>query len=460
MLDYNLAPTNKNLQGLFALRNFEIAAQLLAMLVAIRFLGISLPFLPMLAVSSTLALVNILTQLRLKKDWPVTDTEFAVQLLIDIVALMALLYLSGGSTNPFVSLFLLPLTVAAAALPSRYTWAIAGITLGCYTLLLFYYVPLPAVPVDITALGSIWGTPPDISGSHAGHDMASHNMGSQDMAGHSGNFGLHVLGMWFNFLLSAGLIAVFVVRMAASLRERDRLLAATREEALRNERIIALGTLAAGAAHELGTPLATMAVVIQELQREHGGNADLSDNLRLLRGQVDNCKTILTKLVASSGEARAEGGGAQALDVYLDDLLAQWQLIRPQINVRAAWHGPQPSPAIFAEQTLGQAIINLLNNAADASPQGVEIEGLWDERELAVEIRDRGPGLTPEMANKAGRVFFTTKGPTHGLGLGLFLANATIERFGGKVSMFNREGGGACVRVTLPLSSLATEERK
>lgn len=455
MLPDQLTPTNKNLQGLFALRNIEIAAQLLAMLVAVQFFGISLPLMPMLAVSCVLALVNAMTWLRLKKSWPVTDAEFAAQLLIDIAALMALLYLSGGSTNPFVSLFLLPLTLAAAALPSRYTWFMAGIALGCYTLLLFYYVPLSTMPVDVTALASICGTPPDISGSHAGHDMASHNT-----AGHSGDFGLHVLGMWFNFLLSAGLIAVFVVRMAASLRERDRLLAATREEALRNERIIALGTLAAGAAHELGTPLATMAVVIQELQREHASNAELSDNLRLLRGQVDNCKTILTKLVASSGEARAEGGSARALDVYLDDLLAQWQLIRPQISVRASWHGLQPSPMIFAEQTLGQAIINLLNNAADASPQGVEIEGRWDERELAIEIRDRGPGLTPEMASKAGQVFFTTKGPTHGLGLGLFLANATIERFGGKVSMFNREGGGACVRVTLPLSRLTTEDTK
>lgn len=450
MLSDHLAPSAKNLQGLFALRNIEIAVQLLAMFVAVRFFGISLPLMPMLAVSGVLALVNFLTLLRLMRSWPVTDVEFAVQLLIDIAALMALLYLSGGSTNPFVSLFLLPLTLAAAALPSRYTWTMAGIALGCYTLLMFFYVPLSAMPVDVASLGAYYGSPHDIAPEHAGHDMASH----------SGDFSLHVLGMWFNFLLSAGLIAVFVVRMAASLRERDRLLAATREEALRNERIIALGTLAAGAAHELGTPLATMAVVIQELQREHGSNGELSDNLRLLRGQVDNCKTILTKLVASSGEARAEGGGAQALDVYLDDLLAQWQLIRPQINVRVAWHGLQPSPVIFADQTLGQAIINLLNNAADASPQGVEIEGRWDERELAIEIRDRGPGLTPEMANKAGRVFFTTKGPAHGLGLGLFLANATIERFGGKVSMFNREGGGACVRVTLPLSRLATEDAK
>jgi two-component system, sensor histidine kinase RegB len=448
MLDYNLEPTHKNLQGLFALRNVVIAAQLVAMLAVVEFFHIGLPLMPMLVVSSVQILANVLTWLRLKKTWPVTDVEFFGQLLLDVTALTVLLYLSGGSTNPFVSLYLLPLTIAAAALPWAYTWAMAGVTLACYSVLLFYFVPIAPQGEEITVLGSFCGIPPE----------AGHAMDMQGMHGHASDFSLHVLGMWFNFLLSAALIAFFVVRMAASLRERDHLLAATREDVLRNERIVGLGTLAAGAAHELGTPLATMAVVIQELQRDQGSNAELSDNLGLLRNQVDTCKAILTRLVASSGEVRAEGGGAQALDVYLAELLAQWQLLRPQVGVTVQWHGTQPAPMILAEQTLGQAIMNLLNNAADASPQGVEVEGNWDQRELAIEIRDHGPGLTAEAAGKAGKVFFTTKGPEHGLGLGLFLANATIERFGGKVSMFNRPGGGACVRVKLPLERLAMEK--
>lgn len=301
MLNYNLAPTHKNLQGLFSLRNVVIAAQLVAMLAVVEFVQIALPLVPMLAVSGVLMLANVLTWLRLKKVWPVTDAEFFGQLLLDVAALTALLYLSGGSTNPFVSLYLLPLTIAAAALPWVYTWAMAGITLACYSVLLFYFVPISPQGVEITVLGSFCGVPPD----------TGHAMGMQGMHGQTSDFSLHVLGMWFNFLLSAALIAFFVVRMASSLRERDRLLAATREEVLRNERIVGLGTLAAGAAHELGTPLATMAVVIQELQREQGDNAELSDNLRLLRSQVDSCKAILTKLVASSGEVRAEGGGGR-----------------------------------------------------------------------------------------------------------------------------------------------------
>jgi two-component system sensor histidine kinase RegB len=442
MLTRYLSPTNKNLQGLFAFRNIEIVTQLLAMLVAVQFFEIPLPLMPMLAVSGMLCLLNFLTWLRLKRPWPVTDVEFITQLLLDVAALTVLLYLSGGSTNPFVSLYLLPLTIAAAALPSRYTWTMAAVTLACYTFLLFVYLPLPAMN-DLTMAGA--GDGMDHS-AHLGHNIAAHSSG----------FGLHVLGMWFNFLVSAGLIAFFVVRMAASLRERDRQLSATREEALRNERIIALGTLAAGAAHELGTPLATMAVVLQELQHEHGADTELTENLRLLRKQVDICKGTLTRMVESSGEVRAEGGGAQTVDAYLTGLIEQWQLLRPQVMVQTQWRGLQPAPAILADQTMGQAILNLLNNAADASPQGVEIEGSWDAQELSIEIRDQGNGLTPEVTSKAGQVFFTTKGPAHGLGLGLFLANATIERFGGKVSMFNREGGGACVRVTLPLARLAT----
>lgn len=439
-----LAPSTRNLQRLFALRNIEIAAQLLAMFVVIEFLDMPLPLQLMLPVSAALAGLNFLTWLRLKRAWPVTDVEFFGQLMLDVAALTALLFLSGGSTNPFVSLYLLPLTIAAATLRWTYTWIMAAVTLACYTLLLFYYVPL-GQPGDPLAPSGVICT---VGGSaHLQHQ------------GQGSDFSLHVLGMWFNFLLSAGLIAFFVVRMAASLRERDSLLASAREEALRNERIIALGTLAAGAAHELGTPLSTMAVVAQELQREYADSPELSDSLRILRSQVDSCKGILTRLVASAGEARAEGGAGQALDDYLNDLLSQWQLVRPAVSVKTEWRGPRPAPAIMAEQTLSQALMNLLNNAADASPGGVEIEGHWNEQELAIEIRDRGPGLTPEVAAKAGEAFFTTKGPGHGLGLGLFLANATIERFGGKVRMFNREGGGACVQVTLPLSRLVTTER-
>ena len=194
-----------------------IAVQCLIFAVAYWVLDMQLPWVKMVAVTVMLAVLNLATWIRLRRKWPISSIEFFAQLLVDVFALSALLYFSGGSTNPFISLYLLPLTIAAAALPWAYTWVMAAITIGCYTLMLFYYLPLP-------------------------HDHEEHNR----------EFNLHVSGMWLAFVLSTMLIAWFVVKMGISIRERDKDLALAREQALRNEQIIALGTLAAGAAHELG----------------------------------------------------------------------------------------------------------------------------------------------------------------------------------------------------------------
>jgi len=365
----------------------------------------------------------------------VSDADLVGHLLLVIGVLTGLLYFSGGSTNPFVTLYLIPLSIAAAMLPAAYTWAVAGVTLVCYTFLLFVYLPLPQGPGSFALLATLFpgGLPGSLPGEHDAH-------------GAQADFNLHVLGMWFNFALSAVLIAWFVARMAQSLRERDQRLAAAREEALRNEQLVALGTLAAGAAHELGTPLSTMAVLAKELERDHAGDSALVEDLRLLRAQTERCKAILTNLTA-----RAEVETHIPCEDYLRQLVEQWQLLRPQIEASSHFAGPQPAPELTVERTLDQALLNLLNNAADVSPQGIEFDGRWDVAQLTLEIRDRGPGISTEVAARVGEAFFTTKGPGGGLGIGLFLANATIERFGGTVNLFNREGGGACVRVTLPL---------
>jgi len=430
-------PSTANLRRLFVLRNIEIAGQAVAVGVVSQTLAIPLPLPSLLAVIGFLALCNALTWWRLKRPWPVGDPELFGQLLLDVAALAGLLYFSGGSTNPFVSLFLLPLTIAAATLAPRYTWSMAALALGCYTLLMFNYVPLPSSVAVQASLPPMMG----MEGSASDHMHMERGDG----------FGLHVLGMWFNFLVSACLIAFFVVRMAATIRERDRLLARAREEALRHEQIIALGTLAAGAAHELGTPLSTMAVVIKELQREAAAQPEVSESLATLREQVDQCKQILSRLLASADHGRAEGGARRSVDAFLDELLDKWRLMRPGVRSTAHWEGAQPVPDILAEQTLFQALMSLLNNAADASPAEVEVEGHWSERELRLEIRDRGPGLAPDTMQRAGTPFFTTKAPGQGFGLGLFLANASIERAGGVVRLYNREGGGTRVEVTLPL---------
>lgn len=413
--DLSQSPLSKNLHRLFLLRIIVIVAQCLTFALAHWVLEMKLPWAEMLSVTAMLALLNLATWLRLRRNWPVSSVEFFAQLLIDVFALSALLYFSGGSTNPFISLYLLPLTIAAAALPWVYTWLMAAVTISCYSLLLFYYVPLP-------------------------HDHDDH--GSE--------FVMHVSGMWLAFVLSTVLIAWFVVKMGISIRERDKDLALAREQALRNEQIIALGTLAAGAAHELGTPLATMAILTGELQEDYKENTEFQDNIRILRDQIAHCKRTLTQMLADAGQARAEDGSGQAVDNFLHQVLDKWQLMRPAVRFTYQGSGLQPAPQIMNTQLLSQSILNLLNNAADASRKHVEIEVSWDDRELHMQILDYGEGLKGDAIQRAGQPFFTTKPRGEGFGIGLFLANANIERFGGKVRLTNREGG-ACTQVILPL---------
>jgi two-component system sensor histidine kinase RegB len=410
-----------NLRRLAVIRAIAVTGLAGALWVAATRLDMSLPLAPLLAILAALSLVGLLTLVRLRFAAAVREGELLAQLAFDVAALTGFLYYSGGATNPFVTLYLLPLAFAAAALPASHAWAMAGITTACYTLLLFYFVPLP-----------------------------------QSHAGHAHDFGLHVLGMWLGFVLSATLIAGFAVRMSATLRSRDRLAAEMRERQMREERVLALGTLAAGAAHELGTPLSTMAVLVKDLAPQQPVP---EGKLAILRGEIERCKQILASLSASAGTLRAEGGESLALDQWLDALVARWRAQRPGVTVRAEFSGPQPAPRIVAEQTLSQAIVNILNNAADASPDAVEVEGRWSEGTLVLEVADRGPGLAPEVQAMVGETFVTTKAPGQGLGLGLFLAYTTLARLGGSVRLMNREGGGTRCRLELPLAQLRVTDR-
>jgi two-component system sensor histidine kinase RegB len=415
------------LRRLFVLRNFAIAGVIAAVLLAWDAFDVALPFKTLSYVIAVIVLINALTWIRLRQSWLVTDQELFVQLLLDVLGLGVLLYLTGGSTNPFVSLLLIPVILAATLLPARYSWLMAGLTVLCYTLLLYWYIPLGG-------------------GMSQMEGMISHDQLSP-------GFRLHIVGMWFNFVISAALIATVAVRMMESIRSRDRQLAEAREETLRNERIIAVGTMAAGAAHELGTPLSTIAVICKELQLEHSDDQQLADNLQTVRMQVDQCKHILSTLLANAGNARPVAGTILPLDKQLERILDKWLLVRPNITVNFLNKGQQPAPEIELDQTLDQALMNLFNNAADASPDDVEVELTWTAQHATITIRDRGPGLSDEALRNAGKAFFTTKSPDHGLGIGLYLANATIERFGGEVCWFDRDGGGAITQVTLPLNT-------
>ena len=408
-----------NLRRLLGLRAITLAVLGLTLWFVVKHLGMPLPLAPLVTVLTGMLVLSFATLWRLRRDWPVQDRELFGQLLLDVASLTTLFYFSGGSTNPFVVLYLLPLAITAAALPASYVWGMAAVTTLSYTALLFWHVPLP-------------------------HSAQAHDA----------DFGLHVLGMWLGFVLSAVLIAGFAVRMTATVRERDRMLAAMRENVLRHERVLALGTLATGAAHELGTPLSTMAVLVKDIEPERGVSAE---KLVILRTQIARCKEILASLSATAGQVRAESGRSLALDAWLSDLMERWLALRPDVNASQLLDGTQPPPRVVSEHTLAQAITNILNNAADASPESVEIDARWSADELVLEIADRGAGLAPEVLASTSAPYLTTK--SDGLGLGLFLAYTTFSRFGGDVRLMQREGGGVLCRLTLPLAALKVTAR-
>lgn len=425
--DYNCAmsnailssiPGHSQLRRLLKLRNIAIAAQLAVLFLVWKILGLELSWLPMLLTVAALAIVNLLSWLRLRNNMVVSNPELFAQLGVDVIVLTILLYYGGGSTNPFVSIYLLPLVIAAATLPARYTWSMAVLTAACYSLLMAYYIPLPHM----------------------------------HMTGESA-FNIHVMGMWLGFVISAAVVAYFVVQMAQAVRNRDEMLARVREDILRNERIVALGTQAASAAHEMGTPLSTMAVVIGELRHDTVANLpELRDSLVILDEQVRACKHILDKILANAQDTGATS--LQAVDELMAELLGEWQMLRPTAQSRHISSDMRPVPRIFVDITLRAALMNLLNNAADAGTQPVEILSRWDSSVFTLEIHDQGTGLSEVAALKAGSAFFTTK--KQGRGLGLFLANATIERMGGTVRLFNRKEGGTTTEIKLPLAGTDT----
>ena len=403
-----------NLDRLVLLRLIVIVGEIFAIYYAVSDENMLLPLTSLVTILAAMTLISLLTLIRLRMAWPVHDAELFAQFTLDIFALTGMLYFTGGSTNPFAPLYLLPLTFTAAILPATYTWAMFVLAVSCYSLLLFFYIPLPEM--------------------HGSHDHG---------------FQMHIFGMWLGFLLSAVLIAGFVVRMSNTVRRQDMKISKMREQQIRQEHILSLGTLAAGAAHELGTPLSTMAILLKDQKPEHPISAG---SLEILKEQLSRCKSILGSISAASGHMRAESGRGEQIDQYLRQIISRWLSSRPNVNAEVVLDGYQPAQFILADQTLEQALLNIFNNAADASPHDIKITGRWDKQLLVVEVADRGEGLSPEIADKAGESIHSTK--QDGLGLGLFLTYATLERLGGKVQLFNREGGGVLCQVMLPLENI------
>ena len=425
----------QNLRWLFVLRNLMILAEGLIVFISLYGLDIPLREVPLWGILTLMAFFNWWTWIRLDSVEAIAEDELFIQLSFDVLAIAAVLYFTGGATNPIAWFFLLPLIIAANILHQEYTWYMVFFTSGCYTLLMSFYQPLPEIqPLVLQG-----------ERAHAVHAMFPEH-----------DLDLHVFGMWFGFVFSAVLVAYFVVEMANTLIARERSLAEAREQSLRNERVVALGTLAAGAAHEMGTPLGTMAILIQDMAEdfEEAGDPELVEKFTILRDQVARCKQALSVMSASAGEIRAESGRFMPLDSYLDGVVASWQQQRPGAKLKYRKIGTIPTPGVLAELTLTHALINILNNATDVSPRGIELHARWDRNSMTLRILDRGPGIAPAISEQLGKAPITTK--EQGLGVGLFLAFATINRLGGSIELLPRQDGkGTATHIILPVVTQA-----
>ncbi len=408
-----LSASRQNLWRLTWIRLLVLAAQAGTLGFAYTSATVSLSWLPLLLLLALSLSMCILTGLRLRGSWPVTELEFAAHLVMDLFIHSSLLYYVGGSTNPFVAYYLVPLTIAAATLPWLYSIVLSGLALTGYTALLIWYHPLHVQGESIDAL----------------------------------LINLHLFGMWLNFVLSAAFITFFVTKMAQAVREQDEFRATRRENSLRDQQLLAVATQAAGAAHELSTPLSTMSVLLNELRREHH-DVQLQEDLTLLQEQVQLCKGTLQQLVRAAEADRRQTIEEQSVESWLDTALNRWHLMRPEATFTYRVLGTGVVPTVLPPVDLNQAVLNLLNNAADACPDQLAISLDWDGQWIVIRIRDYGVGVPLAIAEQLGKPFFTTKGK--GFGLGLFLSQISVKRVGGTVKLYNQDGGGTLTELRLP----------
>lgn len=414
----------ENMQQLIQLRWIAVFGQVITIIVVNFGLRIQLPLHDMSVVLLCLVAFNAASLLRLRFSHEVTNSMLFVSLLVDVSTLTAQLYLSGGTTNPFVFLYLLQVILGAVLLRPWSVWTIVGITSACLAGLTVFYRPLAWPPADYGRLS-----------------------------------GPYIQGLLLCFVVNAALLVIFITRINRNLRARDARLAYLRERAAEEEHIIRMGLLASGAAHELGTPLSTLSVILGDWRRMPPFNEspELLQEIDEMQAQVTRCKSIVSGILLSAGEARGEAPAETTVRTFLDDLVAEWRSTR---NVtQLAYHNRFGADLpIVSDSALKQMICNVLDNALEASPKWVGFDVTHDDGDLlTMVVTDAGPGFAPEMLAQLGKPYQSTKGRP-GAGLGLFLVANVARTLGGSVVARNRTEGGAMVTLSLPLAAITLDE--
>ena len=419
---------DKNLFLLVQLRWLAVVGQVATILVVHFRFGIALPLAPMGTVILFLVGLNVVSLLQLRRGTPVSNHALFFELLLDVGALTVQLFLSGGASNPFISLYLLQISLGAVLLEAWSAWVLVGVASGCFVGLTSRYREL----------------------------VLPH--------GHGGElFDLHVQGMFVCFTLAAVLLVLFIARITRNLRARDAHLADLRQRSVEEDHIVRMGLLASGAAHERGTPLATLSVIVNDWRRLPALTADpavaaeIAEEIAEMQSQLDRCKTIVSGILMSSGEARGEGTVRTTVNAFLDGLVADWRTGRSPARLDYL-NGFHPDDPIISDLALKQVVFNVLDNALEASPGWVGVDvrreaGPSADR-LAITVCDRGPGFDADMLAEFGKPYRSRKARPGG-GLGLFLVVNVVRKLGGSVAAQNRAEGGARVTLTLPVASLS-----
>jgi two-component system sensor histidine kinase RegB len=413
----------RNLLQLVELRWLAVAGQLLTILIVHLLLHVPLPLREMLSLLALLALFNGASRLRARLAWPVTSGELFAGLLVDVAVLTGQLHYSGGVSNPFVFVYLLQVALGSVLLRPRYVWALVVATTLAVVLLTFWSRPLALPGLGLAAL-------------------------SRDYLG----------GLLVCFVLDASLLVIFIGRISRNLRDRDAALANLRQRAAEEEHIVRMGLLASGAAHELGTPLATISVILGDWARmaPFAAEPELREDIEEMQRQVARCKQIVGGILTSAGETRGEAPVQTTLCAFLDALVEEWKNTR---NAGLDFQRAGADLPIISDTALQQMIGNVLDNALEAAPGApLAFRAEWDEDTLVLRVQDRGPGFPPEILERLGTPYQSSKG-TPGRGLGLFLAFNVARTLGGRIAAHNVPGG-AEVTITLPLAALTREGGK